>query len=76
MAEKPKAPIAGHVCAVCEEAIDVLDMVIAVISVMWSIPDADLPQLGRHLKFHRTCAPAFVNTWNAENAYGRTSPLV
>lgn len=75
MAEKPKAPAVGHVCVVCEEAIAVLDMLIVTISATWSVFEADLPQLGRQLKVHRACAPAFINHWHAENAYGGTRSL-
>lgn len=69
MAEsKPKSAVrpAGHICHVCQDAIPVNDMLILVLSGMWSVQRPELPQLQRQLKLHPDCAQEYIRGWAEE----------
>lgn len=58
---------AGYVCHVCQAAIPVEAMVIVTLSGVWSVREADLPQLTRVLTLHREpCAHVYIQGWRAD----------
>lgn len=69
--DKPRAGMrpAGHLCHVCQDPIAVDDMLILVLSGMWSVLLAELPQLGRQLKFHPECAQEYIRRWNEDKLH-------
>lgn len=56
----------GHICHVCQEPIPVNDMLILVLSGMWSVQVPELPQLQRQLKLHPECAQIYIRGWAEE----------
>lgn len=59
----------GHVCHVCQDAIPVTDMLILVLSGMWSVQVPELPQLQRQLKLHPDCAQEYISRWQEEKLH-------